>query len=46
MKRGIPFEFVGKLMGTEKITWSEFPYGGNATVEQILGSEEINKSKK
>ena len=36
-------ELVGKSMETET-TWSEFPNGGKAIVEQILASEEINKS--
>ena len=27
-------------------TWSEFPNGGKAIAEQILASEEINKSKR
>ena len=39
-------EFVGKLMETGTTTWSEFPKGGRATVEQIVASEEINKSKR
>ena len=34
-------EFDGKSMETET-TWSEFPNGGKAIVEQILASEEIN----
>ena len=38
-------EFDGKSMETEATTWSEFPNGGKAIVEQILASEEINKSK-
>ena len=29
-------------METETITWSEFPYGGKAIVEQIQASEERN----
>ena len=33
-------------METETTTWSEFPNGGKAIVEQILASEEINKSKR
>ena len=33
-------------METEQTTWSEFPNGGKAIVEQILASEEINKSKR
>ena len=39
-------ELVGKSMETETTTWSEFPYGGKAIVEQILASEERNKSKR
>ena len=31
-------------METETTTWSEFLNGGKAIVEQILASEEINKS--
>ena len=41
MKRGIPLE-----MESEATTWSEFPNGGKAIVEQILTSEERNKSKR
>ena len=33
-------------METETTTWSEFPNGGKVIVEQILASEEINKSKR
>ena len=33
-------------METETATWSEFPNGGKAIVEQILASEERNKSKR
>ena len=33
-------------METETKTWSEFPNGGEATVEQILAWEERNKSKR
>ena len=33
-------------METETTAWSEFPDGGKAIVEQILVSEEINKSKR
>ena len=44
--RACCFEFVGKSMGTETTTWSEFPNGGKAIVEQILASEEIKKSKR
>ena len=39
-------EFDGKSVETETTTWSEFPNGGKAIVEQILASEEINKSKR
>ena len=39
-------EFDGKSMETETTTWSEFPIGGEAIVEQILESEERNKSKR
>ena len=39
-------EFDGKSMETETTTWSEFPNGGKAIVEQILASEERNKSKR
>ena len=45
MKWGIPFEFIGKLMETETIIWSEFPNGGKTIVEQMLASKEINESK-
>ena len=37
-------EYDGKSMKTE--TWSEFPNRQKAIVEQILASEEINKSKR
>ena len=37
---------VGKSIETEKTTWSEFPNGGKAIVEQILASEKRNKSKR
>ena len=40
------FELVGKSIETETTTWSEFPNGAKAMVEQILASEEINKSKR
>ena len=40
------FDFVGKSMKTETATWSDFPNRGKAIVEQILASEEINKSKR
>ena len=36
----------GKSTETEKTRWSEFPNGGEAIVEQILASEERNKSKR
>ena len=34
------WELVGKPMETETTTWSEFPNGGKAIIEQILASEE------
>ena len=40
------FELDGKSMKTETKTWSEFSDGGKAIVEQILASEERNKSKR
>ena len=39
-------EFDGKSMETETTTWFEFPSGEKAIAEQILVSEEINKSKR
>ena len=33
-------------MDTETTTWSEFPNGGKIIVEQILASEDRNKSKR
>ena len=39
-------EFDGKSIETETTTWSEFFNGGKVIVEQILVSEEINKSKR
>ena len=33
-------------METERTTWSEFSNEGEAIVEQLLASEEINKSKR
>ena len=38
-------EFDGKSMETEITTWSESPNGRKGIVQQILASEEINKSK-
>ena len=40
------FEFDGNSMQTETATWSEFPNGGKIPAEEILVSEERNKSKK
>ena len=37
-------EYDGKLMETD--TTSEFPNGGKDISEQIVASEEINKSKR
>ena len=39
-------EFDGKSMETETTTWSEFPNGEKVIVEQLIASEEINKSKR
>ena len=39
-------EYDGKSMETGTTTWSEFPNGGRAIVEQIIASEEINKFKR
>ena len=39
-------EFDGKSMETEKTIWSKFCNGGKSIVEQILASEERNKSKR
>ena len=45
-ERGISCcEYDGKSMETVTTKCSEFPNGGKAVVEQILASEEINKSK-
>ena len=39
------YEFDGKSMENETLSWSEFLNGRKAIVEQILLSEERNKSK-
>ena len=39
-------EFDEKLLESETTTWSEFPNGEKAIVEQILVQEERNKSKR
>ena len=39
------FEFIGKSIETETTT-SEFTNGGEAIIEQILVSEQRNKSKR
>ena len=39
-------EFNRKSMETQKKTLLEFPNGAEAIVEQMLVSEEINKSKR
>ena len=39
-------ELLGKSMEIETTAWSEFPNGGKVIVEQILPSEERNKSKR
>ena len=40
------FQFIGMSMETERTTWSEFASEGKAIAEQMLESEEINKSKR
>ena len=40
------FEYDGKSMETETTTWAEFPNGGKVIVEQIVASEEWEKSKR
>ena len=40
------YELVEKLMETDTSTWLEFPNGWKSIVEQILASEERNKSKR
>ena len=39
-------EIDGKSMETDKTTWSEFSNGEKAIIEQILTSEQRNKSKR
>ena len=39
-------KYDGKSMETETTTWSEFTNGGKTIAEQILTSEDINKSKR
>ena len=43
--RASHYEFDGNSMETVTATWSEFPNEGKTIVEQILASEERNKSK-
>ena len=45
-KRAPHCEFDGKSLETETRTRSEFPNRGKAIAEQILASEERNKSKR
>ena len=33
-------------METDKTTWLEFANGGEATIEEMLGSDEINQSQR
>ena len=40
--RASRFEFDEKSMETETTTWSNFPNGGKAIVEQLLASEDRN----
>ena len=46
MKQASRCEFDRESMETETTTQSEFPNGGKAIVEQLLASEEKNKSKR
>ena len=46
MKQASRCEFDVESMETETTIRSEFPNGGKATVEQLLASEEKNKSKR
>ena len=46
MKQGILFLVWWKSMETKTTTRSEFPNGRKDIVEQILASEECNKSKR
>ena len=46
MKRASRCEFDEKPVNTEATTWSEFLNGEKAIVEQMLVSEEKNKSKR
>ena len=40
------FDFDGQSVKIQTATWSEFPNEGEIIVEQILASEERNKSKR
>ena len=46
MKYGSSFEFYGKSVETETTTWSEFPNEGKSIVEQMLVSDDRNRSKR
>ena len=46
MKWASHVEIDRKSMKTQSTTWSGFPNGGKASIEQILVSEERNKSKR
>ena len=43
---GHPVVSLMETQQSETTTWPEFPNGEKAIVEQILGSEERNKSKR
>ena len=45
-KTASSWEFDGKSVETETITWSEFPTGVQTIVEQRLATEEGSKSKR
>ena len=46
MKYGSSSEFYGKSMETETTTWSEFPNEEKSIVEQMLVSDDRNRSKR
>ena len=46
MKQASRFEFGKKSKETDTTASSEFPKGRKAIVEQILATEELNKSKR
>ena len=45
-KEACPFEFEGKSTETEATIWSELSNEARSAFQQILGSEDRNRSKK